>query len=108
MKDEEILDKLSRTMSRFAAPVPVGFADKVMARIEDQWSFRKAVNAWLEDFRVLQWEASLAAIAIFVVAFYSSFSTFHSVTAAPEVQIRSGDHAQAVFESDDLEGISDE
>ena len=52
-------------------PVPHGFADRVMTRIEQESVRKNALRDWLADLWDLKWEVAAAAFASVFVLVYS-------------------------------------
>ena len=93
-------------------PVPPGFADRVMARIQAEAPAGASWRGWLSDLLDLKWEAAAAGFASAFVLAYSLMPQPLEPNAL--LLARNGmsqdDMAQAIFDDEDdmLKEVSDE
>ena len=107
MKPDDIRINLKRSY-----PVPHGFADRVMARIDAEDSRESSWRGWLSDLFDLRWEVAAAAFAsLFVLAYSLVPQTLESkVLLLARNGMSQDDVAQAIFDDEDilLQEVSDE
>ncbi|OGR87994.1 MAG: hypothetical protein A3A86_06730 [Elusimicrobia bacterium RIFCSPLOWO2_01_FULL_60_11] len=85
-------------------PVPRGFADRVMARIQEESPAEASWRGWLSDLLDLKWEVGAAAFASLFVLVYSL------VPQPMESKVLQDNSAQSIFddESDLFQEVADE